>query len=576
MFSLKRKRRPFDRMFGEFRHDLAKLYAFAGVDSVSGMEMIQLVYDLCTARPRPFVEQTFNAIAQYLEDLTARMLVQIVQCDDVLRAYCHHWQQFHTASIYTDAICIYLNKQLQKLATARAEADQLPSLSRVGAGSSGLGVYVDQSVRSTTAGLSSHRGSPPFPVGWSGPDYRPQGILALAHLIWRNQILEPMRDHYQNVLSQQAFALIDANREGPGVQDTLVQQYAESLVAVDRQTNNSLQWYTLEFKGPYVHQLQRFCQRRGGELFNSLPIQAFMEQVTQLLSYEEDNWAKYCHASSRAEIVLTSEQCLILPYLEAIQQELGRAIAQEDLANCRLAYRLLRRIPDGTQPALQSYEQYVIQCGRETKRGLVSADFRYLKCTVESWLALHAKHTTTCADVFANDAAFIAALDKAFRTFINENVVAILPKPSANTSSTSTSPPSRTGSPITHPLIPDSLRQLDRSLDSLKLSTPSDSNPSLVRAPTVTKPTRSLYAPELLAKYCDFLLLRRNLKVGGSEEGVERRALKIVSLFKYVDDKDMFQKFYSRFLAKRLIHNLSISHETEAAIVAQLKVKAKD
>ncbi|KAJ1980983.1 hypothetical protein H4R35_000899 [Dimargaris xerosporica] len=570
MFSLKHKRRPFDRMFGEFRQDLAKLYAFTGIDSVSGMAMIQLVYDLCTARPRPFVEQTFNAIAQYLEDLTARMLVQIVQCDDVLRAYCHHWQQFHTASIYTDAICIYLNKQLQKLTTMGAEADPSLSPSPVGTGSSGLGVYVDQSVHSVAAGPSSHRGLPPFPVSLSGTGYRPQGILALAHHIWRRQILEPMRDHYQNVLSQQAFAIIDANREGSVVQDTLVQQYSESLVAVDHHTHSSLQWYTLEFKNPYVSRLQQFCQRRGGELFNTRSIQAFMEHVTQLLLNEVDNWAKYCHASSRAEIVLTSEQCLILPYLAAIQQEMDRAIAQEDFHSCRLAYRLLRCIPDGTQPALHSYEQYVVQCGREIKRGLVSTDFRHLKGIVEGWLTLHAKHTATCADVFANDAAFIAALDKAFRTVVNENVVTIFPKSSANTSSTSTSPPSRTSSPITHPSVPDALRQLDRSLDSLNLSTP-DSNPNLNRTPSATKPTRSLYTPELLAKYCDFILLRRNLKGGGSEDDVERRASKIVNLFKYVDDKDVFQKFYSRFLAKRLIHNLTISLETEATIVTQLK-----
>lgn len=43
-------------------------------------------------------------------------------------------------------------------------------------------------------------------------------------------------------------------------------------------------------------------------------------------------------------------------------------------------------------------------------------------------------------------------------------------------------------------------------------------------------------------------------------------------LFKYVDDKDVFQKFYSRTLAKRLIYGTSISEEAEAAMINHLKV----
>jgi hypothetical protein len=42
-------------------------------------------------------------------------------------------------------------------------------------------------------------------------------------------------------------------------------------------------------------------------------------------------------------------------------------------------------------------------------------------------------------------------------------------------------------------------------------------------------------------------------------------------LFKYVDDKDVFQKFYSRMLAKRLIYGTSASDEAEASMITHLK-----
>jgi hypothetical protein len=38
-----------------------------------------------------------------------------------------------------------------------------------------------------------------------------------------------------------------------------------------------------------------------------------------------------------------------------------------------------------------------------------------------------------------------------------------------------------------------------------------------------------------------------------------------------VDDKDIFQKFYSKMLAKRLIHSTSASDEAEASMISKLK-----
>lgn len=44
----------------------------------------------------------------------------------------------------------------------------------------------------------------------------------------------------------------------------------------------------------------------------------------------------------------------------------------------------------------------------------------------------------------------------------------------------------------------------------------------------------------------------------------------IFQLFR--DDKDVFQKFYSRNLAKRLIHQLSVSMDAEEGMINRLKV----
>ena len=42
-------------------------------------------------------------------------------------------------------------------------------------------------------------------------------------------------------------------------------------------------------------------------------------------------------------------------------------------------------------------------------------------------------------------------------------------------------------------------------------------------------------------------------------------------LFKYIDDKDVFQAFYTTKLCRHLIRNLSASNEAEASMISKLK-----
>ncbi|XP_065666298.1 cullin-2 isoform X3 [Hydra vulgaris] len=81
------------------------------------------------------------------------------------------------------------------------------------------------------------------------------------------------------------------------------------------------------------------------------------------------------------------------------------------------------------------------------------------------------------------------------------------------------------------------------------------------------KPCKS---PELLAKYCDSLL-KKNTK-NFPETEIDEKLNNVITIFKYLDEKDIFQKFYSILLAKRLIHNLSVSMDAEEGMITKLKL----
>lgn len=42
-------------------------------------------------------------------------------------------------------------------------------------------------------------------------------------------------------------------------------------------------------------------------------------------------------------------------------------------------------------------------------------------------------------------------------------------------------------------------------------------------------------------------------------------------VFKYIEDKDVFQKFYSKMLAKRLVQHMSASDDAESSMISKLK-----
>ncbi|KAI8902217.1 Cullin [Globomyces pollinis-pini] len=78
--------------------------------------------------------------------------------------------------------------------------------------------------------------------------------------------------------------------------------------------------------------------------------------------------------------------------------------------------------------------------------------------------------------------------------------------------------------------------------------------------------------PEIFSKYFDMHLKRPAKGATVNESDCEKKLIKLVELFAYLDEKDVFQKFYSRSLAKRLLYSSSLSTDLEMSIISQLKL----
>lgn len=66
-------------------------------------------------------------------------------------------------------------------------------------------------------------------------------------------------------------------------------------------------------------------------------------------------------------------------------------------------------------------------------------------------------------------------------------------------------------------------------------------------------------------------MLKKSSK-GLSDSEIDEKLAKSIIIFKYIDDKDVYQKFYSKMLARRLIHQQSQSMDAEETMINRLKV----
>lgn len=82
----------------------------------------------------------------------------------------------------------------------------------------------------------------------------------------------------------------------------------------------------------------------------------------------------------------------------------------------------------------------------------------------------------------------------------------------------------------------------------------------------IRAPCRS---PEIMSRYFDGLL-KKSSKMN-SETEIEESLTRAIQIFKYINDKDVFQKFYAKMLAKRLIYTQYLSLDMEEMMINKLK-----
>lgn len=328
------------------------------------------------------------------------------------------------------------------------------------------------------------------------------------HLVqWRMVLFEKIDKSVMDAV----LKLVEKQRNGETIEHGQIKQVVDSFVALGLDpadpSKTTLDCYRFHFEKPFLEATKVFYQAESKQFLAENSVVEYMKKAVARLDEEEERVKLYLHPDIAISLKSTCNDALIKEHQNLLRDEFQVLLENDREEDMARMYDLLSRIPNGLDPLRARFEAHVRKAGLAAV-AKVAQDTEKLEPKV---------YVDALLEIHAQYQGLVK------RAFNDE---------------------------------PEFTRALDNACREF------------VNRNDMCK-SGSNKSPELLAKYTDVLL--RKSGTGVEESQLEETLSQIMTVFKYIEDKDVFQKFYSRMLARRLVHSNSSSDDAETSMISKLK-----
>ncbi|CAO4367557.1 unnamed protein product [Caenorhabditis nigoni] len=344
-------------------------------------------------------------------------------------------------------------------------------------------------------------------------------ILGLA--TWREELFEKIKDKVRDALLE----LVRIERTGGMINRNLISSTVRSLEEIGHDKTEppkagsaapkTLSVYRSAFEAPflettrvfYTQEVQDFLQTHSCQLVENC--KEYMKKFDKRLREEEMRVELCFNRSTLRPLKDVCEEIMITKQLGFIQSHFGTLLVEQADEDLGRMYQLCLRVEKGLEALRQALQAYVTKVGREALEQRCQEALQDPKIYVHTILEVHQRYQGLVERSFSKEIGFVKSLDTAAIAFINKNAVT-----------------------------------------------------EKVQA------TRNLKSPELIARYCD-LLMKKNSKMPDEME-MDVLQKNVITIFKYLEDKDVFMNFYIKHFCKRQLTETSASDEAESSFISKL------
>nr|CDS31863.1 cullin 1 [Hymenolepis microstoma] len=266
--------------------------------------------------------------------------------------------------------------------------------------------------------------------------------------------------------------------------------------------------YRDHFEQPFLRETVRYYETESSVYLSRHSVTDYLKWAEVCVENEKRRADSYLHKTTLHELIKTTYDCLIGNHIETIAAEFTNLLKDNRIEDLARMYKALIRFEEGESRLVQMLEAYVDEVGSDALKQVCETAKTAPKVFVDTIIEVQLKCDNLLQNAFSKNASFSRAIDKGCERFINRNAIT-------------------------------------EALGSTRKT------------------------PELVAKYAD-ILLRKGARDAQNVD-LDEAFGHVMKVFKFVEDKDIFQKFYSNMLARRLVHNQSISEDAEGAMITLLR-----
>ena len=330
----------------------------------------------------------------------------------------------------------------------------------------------------------------------------------ILHLVqWKDVFFEKVHKSVMDAV----LKMVEKQRNGETIEQSQIKSIVDSFVSLGLDetdsTKSTLDVYRWHFEKPFLDATKEYYQNESKQFVAENSVVEYMKKAETRLDEEKARVGLYLHQDIMQGLMKTCLLVLVTDHTALMRDEFQALLDNDRQDDLARMYRLLSRIVDGLEPLRTKFEAHV------RKSGLAAVE----KVAVEGDSMEPKTYVDALLEVHTRYSKLVE------NAFAGES---------------------------------EFVRSLDNACKEF------------VNRNKVCK-TGSTRSPELLAKYTDFLL-KKGAK-SAEEADLEASLIDVMTVFKYIEDKDVFQKFYSRMLAKRLVHSSSASEDAETSMIGKLK-----